>query len=104
MESIKQAQPSMALDQFVACIEEQAQEFESGLTVVVMGAIDMNMNPMSIAVGCARTMTRIAGSTALAQGLSLDEFEKMVRDLVNNTLEEMRPNYLKVQEKQGAAQ
>jgi len=97
MENTKQPQPSMALDQLVSSVMEQAAGFEAGLTEVVKNAINMKMNPLSIAVGCARTMARVGGSTALAQGMSVEQFEKVIRELVDTTLEEMRPNYLKVQ-------
>lgn len=87
---------SKATDQLIAAALEQAADFENGLNTVIKGAIDAQMQPLSIAVALARSLIRTAGALALAMGKTDEELKEMVNDLIDSVFEDMRDGYSKV--------
>lgn len=87
---------SKATDQFIEAALQQAEDFEKGLNTVIEGAINGQMQPLSIAVGLTRSLIRTAGALAMAMGKTDVELKEMVDELLNSVFEDMRDGYVTV--------
>ena len=84
---------TVAEQELMQVVLEQAQAFEDGLSEVVSGAINAGLHPMAIATGAMRVVARISAAVVMAQGISADEWQEVVAGLANAVTSDMRSNH-----------
>lgn len=84
---------SMAEKQVISAVVIQSEEFEKGLNFVIKGAVDAEIHPIAIAVGCCRSMIRIMGAIALANDFDEAKLEGTINELVASVFEDLHESF-----------
>lgn len=84
---------TVAEAQFMSAILEQADAFESGLGEVISGAVENGMHPLAISIANARSVCRIGAAIAASNGYGIEQWEDMIRNLFDSTIEDMKEGF-----------
>lgn len=96
-------QASTAEQEIIDSVIEQVKGFEGGLNTVIGGALADGMQPLAIATACARSMIRVSASFAISIGMDDETFERMVREMIDVSMLDMRESYSQIAEQAAAA-